>query len=91
MDCEGKAMLFGKTFGQTANINKVINHIRTLTKQQKVWNYIVLHAHNREGADIYINRMYDLTGKQPVSVVDLSPVIGMNAGIGSIAVSLLLE
>jgi len=91
MDCEGNAMLFGKTFGQTANINKVINHIRTLTKQQKVWNYIVLHAHNRKGADIYINRMYDLTGKQPVSVVDISPVIGMNAGIGSIAVSLLLE
>jgi len=91
MDCEGNAMLFGKTFGQTANINKVINHIRPLTKQQKVWNYIVLHAHNRKGADIYINRMYDLTGKQPVSVVDISPVIGMNAGIGSIAVSLLLE
>jgi DegV family protein with EDD domain len=91
MDSEGKAMLFGKTFGQTANINKVINHIRTLTKQQQVWNYIVLHAHNRTGADIYINRMYALTGKQPVSVVDISPVIGMNAGIGSIAVSLLLE
>ncbi len=91
MDSEGKAMLFGQTFGQTANINKVISHIRTLTKQQQVWNYIVLHAHNREGADVYINRMYALTGKQPVSVVDISPVIGMNAGIGSIAVSLLLE
>jgi len=91
MDSEGKAMLFGKTFGQTENINKVINHIRTLIKYQQVWNYIVLHAHNRKGADIYINKMYALTGKQPVSVVDISPVIGMNAGVGSIAVSLLLE
>lgn len=91
MDSEGKAMLFGKSFGQKANINKVINHIRTLTERQQVWNYIVLHAHNRKGADIYINKMYALTGKQPVSVVDISPVIGMNAGIGSIAVSLLLE
>lgn len=91
MDSEGKAMLFGKTFGQKANINKVINHIRALTERQQVWNYIVLHAHNRKGADIYINKMYALTGKQPVSVVDISPVIGMNAGIGSIAVSLLLE
>jgi EDD domain protein, DegV family len=91
MDSEGNAMLFGKTFGQKANINKVINHIRTLTERQQVWNYIVLHAHNRKGADIYINKMYALTGKQPVSVVDISPVIGMNAGIGSIAVSLLLE
>ena len=91
MDSEGKAMLFGKTLGQIANINKVIKSIRKLTRQQRVWNYIVLHAHNKPGADIYINKMVSLTGKQPVSVVDISPVIGMNAGVGAIAVSLLLE
>jgi DegV family protein with EDD domain len=91
MDSEGKAMLFGKTLGQTANINKVIKSIRKLTRQQRVLNYIVLHAHNKPGADIYINKMVSLTGKQPVSVVDISPVIGMNAGVGAIAVSLLLE
>ncbi|BEG97896.1 DegV family protein [Bacteroides sedimenti] len=91
MDNEGKAILFGKTFGQAANINKVMNHICTLTRQQQVWNYIVLHAHNKMGADVYTDKMIALTGKQPVSVVDISPVIGMNAGVGSIAVSLLLE
>jgi len=56
-----------------------------------VWNYIVLHAHNLSGAQIYVDKMIRLTGKKPVSVVDISPVIGMNAGSGTIAVSLLFE
>jgi len=35
--------------------------------------------------------MFELTGKKPVSFVDISPVIGMNAGIGTIAVALLFD
>ncbi len=91
MDIEGKAMLFGQTIGQTANIKKVMKHISEISKEKRIWNYIVLHAHNSYGADLYINKMVKLTGKQPVSVVDISPVIGMNAGNGAIAVSFLME
>ena len=36
-------------------------------------------------------KMYRLTGRKPVSVVDISPVIGMNVGIGAIAVSLMFD
>jgi hypothetical protein len=81
----------GQALSQRANINKVMKHVETISKEKKIWNYIVLHAQNDAGAVLYTRRMVDLTGKQPVSVVDISPVIGMNAGIGSIAVSLLLE
>ena len=91
MDIEGKAMLFGQTIGQAANIKKVMKHISEISKEKRIWNYIVLHAHNSYGANVYINKMVKLTGKQPVSVVDISPVIGMNAGNGAIAVSLLME
>lgn len=91
MDIEGKAMLFGQTIGQAANIKKVMKHISEISKEKRIWNYIVLHAHNSYGADVYINKMVKLTGKQPVSVVDISPVIGMNAGNGTIAVSFLME
>jgi len=91
MDIEGKAMLFGQTIGQAANIKKVMKHISEISKEKRIWNYIVLHAHNSYGANVYINKMVKLTGKQPVSVVDISPVIGMNAGNGAIAVSFLME
>ena len=91
MNDEGKSVLFGQTFSQQANIEKVINHIKKISSGKTVWNYIVLHAHNKTGAKIYADKMLLLTGKEPVSIVDISPVIGMNAGSGTIAVSLLFE
>ena len=91
MDEDGKSVLFGQAFSQQANINKVMKHIRKISAGKTIWNYTVLHAHNEAGADIYTQQMFELTGKSPVSVVDISPVIGMNAGNGTIAVSLLFE
>jgi len=91
MNEDGKSVLFGQAFSQQANINKVMKHIRKISAGKTIWNYTVLHAHNEAGADIYTQQMFELTGKSPVSVVDISPVIGMNAGNGTIAVSLLFE
>ena len=91
MDKNGKSLLIGKTFSQESNIRKVMKHVEILGNTKPIRDYIVLHAQNPAGADIYIEKMLKLTGKQPVSVVDISPVIGMNAGVGAIAVSLMLE
>lgn len=91
MDEAGKSVLFGQAFSQQANINKVMKHVRKISVGKSVWNYIVLHAHNEASAEIYVQKMLELTGKNPVSVVDISPVIGMNAGNGTIAVSLLFD
>jgi DegV family protein with EDD domain len=89
MDEDGKSVLFGQTFSQQANMNKVIKHISKISKGKSIWNYEILHAHNAAGAEKYTEKMLKLTGKNPVSVVDISPVIGMNAGTGTVAVSLL--
>jgi fatty acid-binding protein DegV len=35
--------------------------------------------------------METLTGKKPASVVNISPIIGANAGIGAAAVAILLD
>ena len=91
MDSNGKSVLIGHTFSQQANIREVMKQIESLGKGEQIRNYIVLHAQNPAGAEVYTEKMVHLTGKQPVSVVDISPVIGMNAGIGSIAVALMFE
>ena len=91
MDEEGKSFLFGKTFSQKSNMKKVLAHIKTLVSEKGVWNYVVLHAHNLAGAEWYAAQMKLITGKEPVSVVNISPVIGMNAGIGTAAVALMVE
>ncbi|MGC9374128.1 MAG: hypothetical protein ACP5DQ_03690 [Bacteroidales bacterium] len=60
-------------------MKKVIKHIDNSLKNNKLWNYIVLHANNLDGANWYIDKMKDLTDKDPVSVVNISPVIGLSA------------
>lgn len=91
MDEDGNSLLMGKAFSQLANINKVIGHISKISQNKSITDYIILHAHNSEAANIYVEKMQNITGKKPVSIVNISPVIGMNAGIGTAAVALLIE
>jgi fatty acid-binding protein DegV len=91
MDEQGKSLVFGKAYSQKMNMEKVVDHIRTLAEHQKVWNYVVLHANNPGAARWYEEKMKDLTGLDPLSLVEISPVIGANAGIGAASVALMLD
>jgi DegV family protein with EDD domain len=91
IDETGKAIVFGKTFNQKANMEKVMNHIRKINAGKKIWNYIILHANNEEAAKWYSEKMEKLSGLKPVSVCNISPVIGANAGVGAAAVAFQYE
>ena len=87
----GKAIVFDKGFGIKINMEKIISHIRNVSKDNSVWNYIVMHANNPEAAEWYRQKMVKLTGKEPVSVENISPIIGANAGAGAAAVAYMNE
>jgi uncharacterized protein len=91
IDESGKAIVFDKAFNQKASMEKIMGYIRKLHREKTIWNYIVLHANNSEAARWYSEKMEALTMKNPVSVVNISPVIGANTGIGAAAVALLFE
>ncbi|PLX08871.1 MAG: fatty acid-binding protein DegV [Marinilabiliales bacterium] len=88
---DGTSMLFGKTFSQQSSLKKIFNHISKISKGKKIWNYVVLHAHNEEGAAETAQKMEEITGRKPLSLINISPVIGMHAGLGANAVALLYE
>ena len=91
MDEDGKSLLFGKTFSQNASLNKIYKHVEKLKSTKNIWNYIILHAHNHSGAKVAEGKMIEIAGKKPISVVDISPVIGMHAGNGTVAISILFN
>jgi DegV family protein with EDD domain len=91
IDESGKAIVFDKAFNQKANMEKVMGHVSKLNQEKQIWNYIVLHANNDEASDWYSEKMEKLTGKKPVSVVNISPIIGANVGIGAAAIAFLFE
>jgi uncharacterized protein len=91
IDDSGKAIVFDKTFSQKANMDKVMKYITKINEERTIWNYIVLHANNDEAAQWYSQKMENLTNKKPASVVNISPIIGANAGIGAASVALLFD
>jgi len=91
MDQEGKSLVFGKTYSQKSNMEKVIDHIKEITCESKVWNYIVLHANNPEAAKWYAGQMKSITQKEAIASVNISPVIGASAGIGAASVAFMYE
>ena len=91
MDENGSSFVFGKTFNQKTNMERVMGHLSEICKDREIWNYIVLHAQNKDAAGWYTQKMNDFTGKMPVAVVNISPVIGGNAGIGAAAVALMFN
>ena len=91
LDETGKAIVFDKTFNRKANMEKIMNHIRLQTQERPIWNYIVMHANNPAAAEWYKTKMEALTGKKPASVVNISPIIGANAGVGASAVAFMKE
>lgn len=91
MDKDGKSLLFGKTFSQAASLEKIFSHIGEISTGKAIWNYTILHANNIDGALEAENRMKEITGRQAISLVNISPVIGMHAGNGAVAVSLMFK
>jgi hypothetical protein len=91
IDESGKPILFDKTFNQKANMEKVMGYIKKISKEKTIWNYIVLHANNTDAAQWYSEKMENLTNKKPASIVNISPIIGANAGIGAASVALLFD
>jgi uncharacterized protein len=91
IDDTGKPIVFDKSFSQRANMEKVMSYVTKISKEKTIWNYIVLHANNDDAAKWYSLKMESLTGKKPVSVVNISPIIGANAGIGAASVALMYD
>jgi hypothetical protein len=91
LDETGKATVLDKAFSRKANMLKIMDYIKIHLQDRPVWNYIVMHANNRVDADWYVSKMESLTGKKPVSVMNISPTIGANAGVGASAVAIMNE
>jgi len=72
-------------------MEKVMEYITKISQERKIWNYIVMHANNTDAAKWYSEKMETIVNKKPASVVNISPIIGANAGIGAAAVALLFD
>lgn len=88
---EGTVDLFGKPITSSGSIKLVQKQMRQLLSKHKVWGYAISHADNEETAQIYINEMKKLTGKDPEFVSPATPALVVHTGTGVVALSIMLE
>jgi DegV family protein with EDD domain len=88
---EGKSEMFGKSFTTRGSMKKLVKDMTRLLKDKNVWEYAVMHANNQEAADWYAVEMEKITGKKPVFMDNVSPVLAANTGEGVVGVAVMME
>jgi DegV family protein with EDD domain len=91
VDPGGHSVLYGKAFSQGANRRKILRMVRALHAEGPLRAYAVVHAHNAPGAERFIRDLEESLGFPPLYSMDISPVVGLNAGIGAVSVVTMKE
>lgn len=86
VDKEGKGIHCGKVCGRNANLSRIRDLFMRHWVEGKVSRYAVVHAGAEAEAAEFAEKLFELTGKRVEYIMEISPVIGINSGPGSLAV-----
>ena len=87
----GESEILDKAFSQRGSLRKILRRLKADVATGGVRDYCVLHAHNMGDALAYGVEAEKIFGGKPAFTMDISPAIGLNAGVGAVAISFLLE
>jgi uncharacterized protein len=85
----GEARIFGKAFSRRGLLKKILKQLRPGTEAGSMGEYFVLHAHCPEDAAAYAEEVEAVMGRKPAAILDISPAIGLHAGVGALALAFL--
>jgi DegV family protein with EDD domain len=88
----GEAAVYDKAFSQRGLLKKILRQLgQSAASSGRVGEFCILHAHNPSDADSYAARAESVFGRPPAFVIDISPAIGLHAGLGAVALAFLAE
>jgi DegV family protein with EDD domain len=91
LDEKGKASFSGKAFSWKGSLNNLFGQVKSLYSEKVILEYCILHAGNPDDSQALAVRIEKLTGMKPVYSMNISPVVGLNAGVGAVAVAIMTE
>lgn len=91
VDSEGKSILYGKAFSTRANINKILKMVADRHRERPLRSYAVVHAKAPERARQLARRLREIIGKDPLYIMEISPIVSLNAGPGALSVVTMSE
>jgi uncharacterized protein len=88
---EGKAYTFGKAYSEKGSMKLVMDEASRLAEKGKIWGYALSHVRNLETAEWYAAQMELLTGMKPLFINNVSPVLAVHGGPGTVVLSIMEE
>lgn len=89
IDRDGHGSIIGKSFSVDSNTRKIYSLVEEVNKEKGIERYAIVHANAPERAESYKKHLVELLGKEPEYIMDISTIVAMSAGIGTVAVALL--
>ena len=87
IDESGEGIILEKALSLGKATKKIHQHVSEVYKSQGIERYAIVHANAQDRADEYAAMFETLLGMKPAYVMDISTVVAMNAGIGTVAVA----
>ncbi|WP_025724984.1 DegV family protein [Acholeplasma granularum] len=87
IDSEGNGIVLSKSIGQKNNINKIVKYIKKIHQSHGIEKYALVHLDNLKLAEKIKTKVIDITGFKPEYMSDISTIIAMNSGKGSVGIA----
>lgn len=91
VDSEGKAFHSAKPASEAANRKKILETFESLVERSGLWKYAVVHADAPDKAEELASDLARICGADPEYLMEISPVIGINAGPDSVGFAMILN
>ncbi|MGM0397050.1 MAG: DAK2 domain-containing protein [Bacillota bacterium] len=89
IDKEGHGSIIGKAFSVEGNTRKIYSLVEDIHKKKGIERYAIVHANALERAKDYEKHLTEMLGLEPEYIMEISTIVAMSAGIGTVAVALL--
>jgi DegV family protein with EDD domain len=87
IDEKGEGIIFDKGFSMKTSNKKIFKHVESVTKTHHIDKYAIVHANAPERAEAYEKLYTELIGKKPEYIMDISSIVALSAGIGTVAIA----
>lgn len=87
IDDTGEGIIFDKAFSLNKATQKIKAHIDTIAKEKGIERFAIVHANAIDRANQYAKTFEAMLNMKPSYIIDISTVVAMNAGIGTVAIA----
>lgn len=91
IDKDGNGIIIGKAFSTKGNTKKISELVEDIMNNKTISRYSLVYANAGDRVEDYRSYYSKLIGKEPEYIMEISPIVAMNAGIGCVAISVTAE